>query len=122
MRRENDIGRKKLLEIIDKWKQGEIQIDSPEVQNLLMIENNRDYFHLYKRELEALQAILENRLKKFERLDFKFISSPLLENEKDDRGNVERFSIVHSFQRNQESQRGPRFMGSLGDTRLNQIL
>jgi hypothetical protein len=83
VRRENDIGREKLLEIMHKWKQGEIQIDSPEVQNFLMIEKDRDYFHLYKREIEALQAILEDRLKKFEKLDFKFISSPLLENEKD---------------------------------------
>jgi hypothetical protein len=82
-RRENDIGREKLLEIMHKWKRGEIQIDSPEVQNLLMIENNREYFHFYKRELEALQAILETRLKKFEKLDAKFISSPLLENDKD---------------------------------------
>ena len=47
-----------------------------------MIEKDRDYFHLYKRELEALQAILEDRLKKFERLDFKLILSPLLEADK----------------------------------------
>jgi hypothetical protein len=82
-RRENDIGRKKLLEILHKFKQGEIQIDSPEVQNLFMIEKDRDYFHLYKRELEAFQVILENRLHKFSNLHSKFISSPLLENDKD---------------------------------------
>jgi hypothetical protein len=88
VRRENDIGRKKLLEIVHKWNRGEIQIDSPEVQNLLMIEKDRDYFHLYKKELEALQAILEDRLKKFEKLDSKFISSPLLENDKDAKADV----------------------------------
>ena len=82
-RRENDIGREKLLEILHKWKRGEIQIDSPEVQNLLTQEKDRDYFHLYKRELEALQVILENRLRNFSSLDSKFISSPLLGNDKD---------------------------------------
>jgi hypothetical protein len=92
-RRANDIGREKLLEILNRWKRGEIQIESPEVQNLLMIEKDRDYFHLYKKELEALQKILEDRLNKFERLDFKFISSPLLETDKDDKAD-EYFEVL----------------------------
>ena len=97
-RRANDIGRKKLLEIVHKWKRGEVTLDSPEVQNLLEIEIDRDYFHFFREELETLWVILDNRLEKFKKLDAKSISSPLLENGKDAKADVY-FDVLEMIER-----------------------
>jgi hypothetical protein len=78
-RRANDIGRNKLLEIIHKFRRKELTMESNEVQDLLKIEKDRDFYFLYKEELVALEMILQDRLRKFEILDSKFISNPLLE-------------------------------------------
>ena len=87
-RRLNDIGRKQLLEIVERWKQGEVNIDSPEVQELLQIEKDRDYFHFYYEELTSLLTLLSDRREKFKRLDSKFISYPLLDNERNERDEI----------------------------------
>lgn len=87
-RRPNDIGRKQLLEIMDKWKRGEVNIDSPEVQELLEIEKDRDYYYLFFAELNSLLDLLIDRRRKFERLDNKVISYPLLVDERNSRNKI----------------------------------
>ncbi len=62
-RRDNDIiGKDKLLEIVHKYKRKELTIESPEVQDLFNIEKDRDYYYLYREELEAIETILQDRL------------------------------------------------------------
>jgi len=76
-----DVSEKELLEMSFKWKNGEVTLKSPEVQNLLNKQKNVSFYSLYKIELDALIQVLDDRLRSVKRLDEKHISYPLLPKE-----------------------------------------
>ena len=83
-----DINKKELLEVAFKWRNKEVNIDSPEVQSLLKRQKDQSFWKRYKIEFDALKTALTGFKKKFKSLNDRHIAFPLLnkkDNAKDDR-------------------------------------
>ena len=69
---------KEFLIVVTKFRNGEIDIESDEVQKLLRQQKNRESGVRYLAELKAIKRDLKNRLKTINKLNQSSIVYPLL--------------------------------------------
>jgi hypothetical protein len=73
-----DLNRKELVETALKFRNGEIDIESEDVQRILQDQKNLDLKERYCIELRALKSIIRTRFKKIQALYSKRSSHPLI--------------------------------------------
>jgi len=73
-----DISQKQLLEVALKWKNGELTLESPEVQKLMKSHRQRSIFKRYEVEVRSMITVLKGKLKKMEYFGNQLSVQPLL--------------------------------------------
>jgi hypothetical protein len=79
-----DVNKKELVQVALKYKNGEVTIDSEEVQNILKKQRKITLWEKYLIELIALRGFIDKRLGRIRSLFTLYPTNPLIESEQED--------------------------------------
>ena len=94
-----DVSVKELIEVTQKYKNGEISLESEEIQNLLIAQQNFSIWKKYQIEVELIGKCINQQIEKINNISISYLSHPLIiDASQDERFEDDKAEFLQSLQ------------------------